>query len=49
MTAYQSAINDIKDDLKSLNKCFLSFRKELNPIMKDIVDNAIKKQKNHYD
>lgn len=44
MTAYQSAINDIKDDLKSSDRCFLSFRKELNPIMKDIVDNAIKKQ-----
>ena len=44
MTAYQSAINDIKGDLKSSGRCFLSFRKELNPIMKDIVDNAIKKQ-----
>ena len=44
MTAYQSAINDIKDDLKSSSRCFLSFRKELNPIMKNIVDNAIKKQ-----
>lgn len=44
MTACQSAINDIKDDLKSSGRCFLSFRKELNPIMKDIVDNAIKKQ-----
>lgn len=44
MTAYQSAINDIKNDLKHNCKCFISFRKELNPIMKDIVDNAIKKQ-----
>ena len=44
MTAYQSAINDIKDDLKSSGRCFISFRKELNPIMKNIVDNAIKKQ-----
>lgn len=44
MTAYQSAINDIKDDLKSSGRCFLSFRKELNPIMRDIVNNAIKKQ-----
>lgn len=44
MTAYQLAINDIKDDLKSSGRCFLSFRRELNPIMKDIVDNTIKKQ-----
>ena len=44
MTAYQSAINDIKDDLKLSGRCFLSFRKELNPIMKNIVDNVIKKQ-----
>lgn len=44
MTAYQSAIKDIKDDLKSSGRCFISFRKELNPIMKNIVDNAIKKQ-----
>ncbi len=44
MSPYKQALQDIHNDLKHNCKCFISFRKELNPIMKDIVDNAIKKQ-----
>ena len=44
MSPYKQALQDIHNDLKHNCKCFISFRKGLNPIMKDIVDNAIKKQ-----
>lgn len=38
MTAYQSAINDINEELKSSSKCFISFRTELNHMMEHIVN-----------
>lgn len=44
MSPYKQALQDIHNDLKHSCKCFIAFRKELNPIMKNIVDNAIKKQ-----
>ena len=44
MSLYKQALQDIHNDLRHNCKCFILFRKELNPIMKNIVDNAIKKQ-----
>lgn len=44
MTAKETAIQDIMDDLKQESKCFLSFRKTLNPIMDRIVKSYCKKQ-----
>lgn len=46
MTAKESAIKDIMDDLKQNSKCFVSFRKSLNPIMREMVNNYIKLQEN---
>lgn len=45
MTARETAIHDIKDDLWQNSKCFITFRKQLNPIMKRMVDNYINLQK----
>ena len=44
MSPYKQATKDIQADLAKTGKCFLSFRKELNPIMDKIVRTAIKKQ-----
>lgn len=44
MTAEEQAIQDIKDELRSQSKCFLAFRKRLNPIIDHIVEEYIKKQ-----
>lgn len=44
MTARQQAVLDIKDELRRSNKCFLVFRRRLNPIMKDLVNDYIKAQ-----
>lgn len=44
MFSYKQALHDIHADLKARNKCFIAFRTELNPIMKNIVNNAIKQQ-----
>lgn len=46
MTAKETALQDIKDDLKQQSKCFISFREKLNPIMKRMVSNYIKLQEN---
>lgn len=35
--AYNQAVEDIKDDLLKEGKCFLAFRKKLNPVMEEIV------------
>ena len=37
MTARQQAERDIRESLKQNHKSFIAFRKELNPVMKEIV------------
>ena len=44
MTARQQAIEDIRKELSSRNKCFLAFWKELDPIMDSLVINYIQEQ-----
>lgn len=44
MTAEEQATLDIKDELRKGSKCFLAFRKKLNPIMNKLVGNYIKLQ-----
>lgn len=44
MTVKQQAIEGIKDDLWQHSRCFIAFRKNLNPIMKRMVINYIKLQ-----
>lgn len=44
MTAKETAIQDIKDELRQESRCFITFRKKLNPIMKKMVKNYIKLQ-----
>lgn len=44
MSAKQAAIQDIKQELAIQGKCFLAFRKELNSVMKELVNNQIKAQ-----
>lgn len=46
MTAQQSAIQDIKDDLRQQGKCFIAFYKELDPIMSYLVSEQIHQQNN---
>ena len=41
MTAKETAIQDIKDELRQESRCFIAFRKKLNPIMKKLVKNYI--------
>lgn len=45
MSAKQQAIKDIKDELRQNSQCFIAFRSELNPIMKELVSNYINLQK----
>ena len=47
LTAKQQAIQDIKNDLRSSGKCFIAFRKELNPAINRLVRQQIKNQKGH--
>lgn len=44
MTAEEQATLDIKDDLRKRSKCFLAFKKKLNPIMNKLVENYTKIQ-----
>ena len=44
MSAKEVAIKDIRESLKRQGKCFLAFRVDLNPIMKDLVNEYIKAQ-----
>lgn len=44
MTAKGQAIQDIKDELKNEDKCFIAFRKNLNPTINAIVAKYIKQQ-----
>lgn len=46
MTAKQSAIEDIKNDLKAQGRCFIAFRRNLNPTMRKLVSCHIREQKN---
>lgn len=47
MTIEDIATQDIKDDLRQQSRCFLAFRKKLNPIMDKLVDNYTKKQEEY--
>lgn len=47
MTIEDIATQDIKDDLRQHSRCFLAFRKKLNPIMDKLVDNYTKKQEEY--
>lgn len=44
MTPYQQAKQDIKSELHKSSKSFIAFRTELNPIMRDIVEEYSKAQ-----
>jgi len=44
MTAEEQAVIDIKDELRQQCRCFLAFRKRLNPVMDRLVDNYTKRQ-----
>ena len=44
MTAKQSAIKDIKEDLKKESKSFITYRTELNPVMEKLVKEHIRQQ-----
>ena len=44
MTIEEQATLDIKDELRKESKCFLAFRKKLNPIMDKLVENYTKLQ-----
>lgn len=45
MSAKEQATLDIMADLEKSNKCFIAFRKELNPIMRKLVSHQIRQQK----
>ena len=44
MSVKQLAERDIRESLSIQGKCFIAFRKELNPVMKKLVKNHIKAQ-----
>ena len=44
MTAKNLAIRDIKESLRKQGKCFLAFRKDLNPVMELLVSEQLKAQ-----
>lgn len=44
MTVEEQATLDIKDELRQKSRCFLAFRKKLNPIMDKLVENYTKLQ-----
>ena len=45
MSAREVALQDIKESLREEGKCFIAFRKNLNPIMRKLVSKHIKDQK----
>lgn len=45
MNAKEQAIKDIKSELDKCGKSFIQFRRKLNPIMKKLVNNQLKAQK----
>lgn len=44
MSARTQAIQDMMSELKKCNKSFIAFRRELNPVMRKLVFQQIKKQ-----
>lgn len=49
MTVEEQATLDIKDELRKGSKCFLAFKKKLNPIMDKLVENYTKLQEEQTD
>ena len=45
MNARQQAEKDIRKELKSYGKSFIAFHTELNPVMRELVKEHIKEQK----
>lgn len=46
----QLAIEDIKIELTKEGKCFIAFRTELNPVMREIIKEYARRQKEvHHD
>ena len=46
MSTKESAIQDIKEDLKKQRKCFIAFHNELNPVMRKLVIQQLREQSN---
>ena len=46
MSARKQAVQDMMPELKKSNKSFIVFRRELNPIMKELVAQQIREQEN---
>ena len=44
MSAKEQATLDIMADLENQNKCFIAFRRELNPVMRKLVSQQIRQQ-----
>lgn len=44
MTPKDLAVKDLKEDLRRMNKSFLSFHNELNPVMRKLVASQIREQ-----
>ena len=44
MSAKEWAIQDMLPELRKSNKCFLAFKKELNPVMRKLVSKQIQAQ-----
>lgn len=44
-TARNEAIRDIKESLRGEHKCFIAFRPYLNPVMRCLVSQHLKEQK----
>ena len=49
MAVEEQATLDIKDELRKGSKCFLAFKKKLNPIMDKLVENYTKLQEEQTD
>lgn len=49
MTVEEQATLDVKDELRKGSKCFLAFKKKLNPIMDKLVENYTKLQEEQTD
>ena len=49
MTVEEQATLDIKDELRKGSKCFLAFRKKLNPVMDKLVEDYTRLQEEQTD
>lgn len=45
MSAKQQAIKDIREELSKQSKSFIAYRSELNRVMRELVSNQLKAQK----